>query len=148
MFKVIKNNVHIFLMYLGTLTFIIFMLSIIKNCEYNSIITNSSAESIKLYGLIISVFMAGIQWGLGLEKLFRYKLFIFNNFITIILWISYQIVSNNKFIFILLLSFIYYIVADFKFYNEKIISKKYLINRIIITIIVMINLFISLINFK
>ncbi len=148
MFKVIKNNVHIFLMYLGTLPFIIFMLSIIKNCEYNSIITNSSDESIKLYGLIISVFMAGIQWGLGLEKLFRYKLFIFSNFITIILWISYQIVSNNKFIFILLLSFIYYIVADFKFYNEKIISKKYLINRIIITIIVMINLFISLINFK
>ena len=148
MFKVIKNNVHIFLMYLGTLPFIIFMLSIIKNCEYNSIITNTATESIKLYGLIISVFMAGIQWGLGLEKLFRYKLFIFSNVITIILWISYQIVSNNKFIFILLLSFIYYIVADFKFYNEKIISKKYLINRIIITIIVMVNLCISLINFK
>ena len=148
MFKVIKNNVHIFLMYLGTLPFIFFMLSIIKNCEYNSIVTNSSTESIKLYGLIISVFMAGIQWGLGIEKLFRYKLFIFSNFITIILWISYQIVSNNKFIFVLLLSFIYYIVADFKFYNEKIISKKYLINRIIITIIVMVNLFISLINFK
>ena len=91
MFKVIKNNVHIFLMYLGTLPFIIFMLSIIKNCEYNSIITNTATESIKLYGLIISVFMAGIQWGLGLEKLFRYKLFIFSNVITIILWISYQI---------------------------------------------------------
>ena len=109
MFKVIKNNVHIFLMYLGILPFIIFMLSIIKNCEYNSIITNTATESIKLYGLIISVFMAGIQWGLGLEKLFRYKLFIFSNVITIILSISYQIVSNNKFIFILLLSF--YIIS-------------------------------------
>lgn len=135
-------------MYLGALPFIIFALLTIQNHEDNSAIVIISTENIKLYGLIISIFMAGIQWGLGLQNLFRYKLFIFSNLITIILWFSYQIVSNNKFLFILLLSFIYHIVADFKFYNEKIISKKYLINRIIVTIIVIITLLILMINFK
>jgi hypothetical protein len=148
MLKEIKGDVHIYLMYLGTLPFIIFSLSIITNYKCNFIMINRPAESIKLYALIISIFMAGIQWGLCLLNSYKYKLFILSNLITIVLWFTYQFTSNNTFILILVLSFIYHIIVDFIFYDEKIISKKYFINRVIITSIVMTNLLISLINFK
>ena len=71
MLKEIKGDVHIYLMYLGTLPFIIFSLSIITNYKSNFIMINRPAESIKLYALIISIFMAGIQWGLCLQNSYK-----------------------------------------------------------------------------
>ena len=101
---------------------------------------------ITVYGLIISVFMSGVHWGqhLHIHQRWSVPLTSLSNINAIILWVGYLVLPEFYFLVLLLISFIYIYVIDYKLYTSEVIHTQYYTTRYNVTSIVVVNLVILL----
>ena len=124
-----NKDTFINLMYLGALPFIAGAILSLLSIDTLSWL-GSVRHIVSLYALVISVFMAGILWGVTLQintdNFIGLVNFIISNVLTLTLWLVYLIYPDSI-IFLLTTAvvFLWLLVIDAKLVTREIISNTY-----------------------
>lgn len=102
----------------------------------------SVIDAVVIYGLMIAAFMAGTHWAQYLKghNKIAINLLITSNIMTVALWLLYLLTPNYVVLAALIIDFALLLFLDFLICKAGIITKTYLLLRILITIIVIVTL--------
>ncbi|MFK8027355.1 MAG: DUF3429 domain-containing protein [Gammaproteobacteria bacterium] len=136
-----KNNLTIWLAYLGTIPFILSAVLVLQDNE-GLMSTSNLTHVLNSYALIIVVFMAGVHWGCYLsdEKSHSISLLLISNVITLIAWFAFLLTPFIITLLIYCLAFVVLLFIDSKLLSLDVISKEYFKLRLTITSIVIMSL--------
>ena len=140
----LPNNTNIYLTYAGSLPFILctlFLFNGLQTLPY----FGDTAKVLKVYGLVIASFMAGVHWGqyLAGRVEFPINLPIISNVIAIFVWASFLMFPIRWYLVSLILVFIILLLIDFFLWRRKQLSRFYFWSRVVVTITVLLSLVIS-----
>ena len=126
------------LMYLGTLPFIFAASQSVMDFDVTWLPV-SLEIIVTSYSLLIGSFMAGIHWGqhLSNQSAWPNQLAILSNIVTLGFWFSYLLFEIPTYLQISAALFAVILLMDLKLSSKAILDKKYILQRCIITIIVM-----------
>ncbi len=139
-----KYPLYLFLCYLGAVPFIISVILPFFGVHKIPFFGNITTV-IDVYGLVIAAFMSGTIWAHyepGIILPFNPLLASVGS--AVILWLSYLLMSEGVFEFILLVDFIFLFYLDMKLHELEIIDTRYYHARFHVTAIVCLCLFIML----
>ncbi len=124
-----NKDAFINLMYLGALPFIagaILSLLSIDTLPW----LGSVVHIVSVYALVISVFMAGILWGITLQvntdKFLGQVNFLISNVLALTIWFVYLIYpDSHSFLLTTVVAFLWLLMLDTKLVKRKLISSSY-----------------------
>ena len=140
----LPNNTNIYLTYAGSLPFILcalFLFNGLQTLPY----FGDTAKVLKVYGLVIASFMAGVHWGQYLAGRVELPIHlpIISNVISIFVWASFLMFPIRWYLVSLILVFIILLLIDFFLWRRKQLSRLYFWSRVVVTITVLLSLVIS-----
>ena len=139
------KNLNIFLMYAGSLPFILLSAAVVSDLSVLPYL-GSTINLLAIYGLVIGSFLAGVHWGqyLASNNKESIKLLLTSNIVAISLWIVYATLPIKHYLVVLIFVFITLLLIDLKLYNEQKLEHLYCLSRVIVTSIVVLSLGVSL----
>lgn len=145
----IMNNHHLYawLAYLGAIPFVLCALLITKN-HLHIYSVFSTFDVINSYALVITVFMAGIYWGifLGSEKTGLRALLPGSNIITVLVWLAYLFLNSPYILLVYFIAFMLLVLIDFRLLKTGIITAYYFKLRCGVTAVVLSSLLLTFIS--
>jgi hypothetical protein len=135
---------HFYFVYAGSLPFIILTALLVFEVEFVPYL-GQTVNILATYGLIISVFLAGVHWGQYLAGIGGSAIYlpIISNIIVVFVWVAYLSMPIYGYLISLVFIFILLLIIDFKLAKTEQISQSYFRLRLRITTIVLISLVIS-----
>ena len=135
---------HFYFVYAGSLPFII--LAVFLVCEVDFVpYLGQTINILATYGLIISVFLAGVHWGQYLASIDGSAIYlpIMSNIIAVFVWVAYLFMPIYGYLILLIFIFILLLIIDLKLAKTDQISQSYFKIRLRVTTIVLIALVVS-----
>lgn len=135
---------HFYFVYAGSLPFIV--LAVFLVCEVKFVpYLGQTIDILATYGLIISVFLAGVHWGQYLASTDGSAIYlpISSNIIAVFGWMAYLLMPIYGYLILLIFIFILLLIIDLKLAKTDQISQSYFKIRLRITTIVLISLVVS-----
>ena len=138
------KKIYLYLSYMGTLPFIFCAVCFIEDINIVPFL-GSTDMIVSGYGLVISSFLAGSHWGQHLSISGKWDIYlpVFSTINSILLWLSFIILSFKILIFIFGVSFLSLLLIDNKLYQRELISLQYFRTRCFVSLIVILSLIIS-----
>ena len=135
---------HFYLVYAGSLPFIILTAFLLFDAEFVPYL-GETINILATYGLIISVFLAGVHWGQYLASVDGSPIYlpIISNIIAVFVWVAYLSMPIYVYLISLIFVFILLLTIDFRLAKIDQISQSYFRLRLRITMIVLISLAVS-----
>lgn len=135
------KKLYLYLTYGGVTPFVFCAICLVLNIQAIPIFGDIKSI-LSSYGLIITVFMAGVHWGQQLKRddCWSYYLPITSNIITIGNWAIYLTMPFQAILTAYIVSLIGLLIIDVKIYQADMISKSYFQTRCIVTSIVVLSL--------
>ena len=124
-----NKNAFINLMYLGALPFIAGALLSLLSIDTLPWL-GSVVHIVSVYALVISVFMAGILWGVTLQvntdNFLGQVNFLISNVLALTIWFVYLIYpDSHSFLLTTVVAFLWLLMLDTKLVKRKLISSSY-----------------------
>ena len=124
-----NKDAFINLMYLGALPFIAGALLSLLSIDTLSWL-GSVVHIVSVYALVISVFMAGILWGVTLQvntdNFLGQVNFLISNVLALTIWFVYLIYpDSHSFLLTTVVAFLWLLMLDTKLVKRKLISSSY-----------------------
>ena len=136
MIKLYLSNVLIFL---GSIPFI--FLSILGLNSLDSFLGYNLEYLASIYSLIISCFICGSHWGIYLNnQKIKINLFVISNILTLILFFSFLVMPNSKFILLAAFIFSILLLIDIYIFKNDVTDFNYIRSRFFITTLVIVSL--------
>ena len=132
---------HFYFVYAGSLPFII--LAVFLLCEVELVpYLGQTINILATYGLVISVFLAGVHWGQYLASVDGSPIYlpIISNIIAVFVWVAYLVMPIHVYLISLIVVFALLVAIDFKLGKTKQISHSYFELRLRVTFVVLISL--------
>ena len=141
----IKLNLSNTLIALGSIPFV--FLSILGLYSLDSFLVYNLEYLASLYTLIITCLICGTHWGIYLNnQKIKINLFFLSNILTLILFFSFLIIPNSKFILLTIFIFLILLLIDIYIFKNAVTDFNYIRVRFCITTLVIIALIILLFN--
>lgn len=125
------------LTYAGALPFVVFNIMLLLHFDF-VLSTEFIYKAFLTYGAIIMSFLAGMHWGIAItmSQPMSVYLLLSSNVVAILAWIC--LILNIHFLTLILLGilYLYQLVIDCKLAKDHLLTKGFLLTRIVITIIV------------
>lgn len=140
------NKITYILGYAGLIPFIGCVI-----CLYNGIHQLPFLVPIKdiiiSYSFVIAIFLSGVHWGqhLNINNKWAWLLPLLSNGMTIFLWLAFITLPFTPLMIVFILFFAILLVIDYAIFRAGIITKKYFKMRFIITMILLLTLFMTVI---
>ena len=136
-----KHPIYPYLTLAGTLPFVIPAILLIIGKTSLPILGNLNAL-MSIYGIVISCFMAGSYWGLHLNREDGWAAYlpVFSNVIALLVFFAFVLMPSMAFAYVLIAAFLLMLLLDAELKIRGIISKNYLIWRVIATVLVVASL--------
>ena len=132
---------HFYFVYAGSLPFIILAVFLLCEVEFVPYL-GQTINILATYGLIISVFLAGVHWGQYLASSDGSPIYlpIISNIIAVFVWVAYLSMPIYGYLISLIFVFALLVAIDFKLAKTEQISHSYFKLRLRVTFIVLISL--------
>lgn len=139
--NVSKHPIYPYLTLAGTLPFVIPAILLLLGHTQLPIVGNLS-QVMSIYGIVIACFMAGSYWGLHLNREDGWALYLpaLSNGVALLVFFAFVLMPSVAFGYVLIAAFVLMLLLDVELKMRGMISRNYLLWRMIATVLVVASL--------